>query len=66
MEAYFIQDYSLIWVVFFFVPPRIIFLARFMIRQKENTGKISAKRGRNLCENLPENTKVWNFKEGYV
>jgi hypothetical protein len=29
-----------------------------MIWQEENTGKISAKRSKNLCENLPENAKV--------
>ena len=33
---------------------------------KRNTGKISAKRSKNLCKILPENAKVWNFKEGYV
>jgi hypothetical protein len=49
-----------------FLFPTYDFSRAFYDPAKRNTGKISAKRSKNLCKILPENAKVWNFKEGYV
>jgi hypothetical protein len=44
----------------------MIFLARFMIRQEETQERLVRSEEETCVKILPENAKVWNFKEGYV